>query len=469
MRPTPWRAALGAALLTAGASSGAAADEPPARPDVVLIVIDTARRDHFSAYGYDRPTTPAFAAFAEEGIRFDRAWSTSCWTVPSHASLFTGLYPSAHRANQETPKLPDDAVTLAEVLSDAGYETIAFSGNPWISKRGNLVQGFRRAELTGTARRAPAGTGLPHVASGRVRDALEGWGDAAAPIFLFVNLIEPHWPYEAPAAVQERFVPGAPVPMDHPAMFAMPRWYLKPDEVPRDLLPLRTAMYDADLAYADAILDELLRTLRELGRLDDALVIVTSDHGENHGEEGHVGHVFSLTEATLQVPLAIRLPRGERGGTVRDDPVQLVDVFPTVLGAVGLEPPPLPVRAYDLLSERAPEDRPVLAEYSVPLHAVENLMKRGAEAEQVRPLLRGLRSLRVGDRRVIVDSEGGSRLDDPAADGSESPAPGVQEDLERTLAELVAACEAAALAGEADTTAMDPDVEEQLRALGYIR
>jgi hypothetical protein len=115
---------------------------PQARPNVVLIVMDTTRADHLSLYGYDRDTTPYLASLAEEAIRFDHAYATSPWTVSSHASLFTGLLPVTHQATQENLRLDSELDTLAELLGGAGYETAAFTNNMWISKFTDLSRGF---------------------------------------------------------------------------------------------------------------------------------------------------------------------------------------------------------------------------------------------------------------------------------------------------------------------------------------
>ncbi|NNE44861.1 MAG: sulfatase, partial [Gemmatimonadetes bacterium] len=196
-----------AALLTA-AVPACSPPEPVRPPDIIVVVLDTARRDHFSLYGYDRPTTPAFDALAAECVRFDRAYSTSCWTVPSHASLFTGLYPVAHGANQRSQYLDGSAETLAERLAAAGYQTASFSSNPWISEKANLAQGFEHAEVVATGRTRPRGRGLPHALNDKALAWLDA-RDAARPGFLFLNYIEPHWKYQAPTEFQRKFLGDA--------------------------------------------------------------------------------------------------------------------------------------------------------------------------------------------------------------------------------------------------------------------
>jgi arylsulfatase A-like enzyme len=465
------RAALALALVAPGVRAAVPAETPP---NVIVVVFDTARRDFFSAYGCSTRTTPSFDAFAGEGIRFDRAYSTSCWTVPAHASLFTGLWPVVHGATQETQRLGEGAVTLAEILRDHGFETVCFSGNPWISPRANLTQGFEAAEVVSTGRAQLQGEGLPHRANRRVFRWLDDRTDDR-PFFLFVNVIEPHWKYEAPTAWQKRFVPGGPVDQRDPAMFTPTKWYLKRGEIPMDLLPARTAMYEAELAYADAILGELLDGLRSRGLLDEALVVVTSDHGENHGDLGHVSHMLALNEALIRVPLAVRLPGGERAGTVREDRVQLVDLFPTVLAAAGaVAPAASPMPAYDLLHEEVPASRPILAEYYYPEQVLHFLHDRAAEAEAMQPYLRRVRALVDGDHKLVWGSDGRHELYDLTVDPTErddlaGAEPDRVAELVGRLTAIIAPFDRPRVEETPPAAPVDAKIEEQLRALGYTR
>ncbi|MGQ0721291.1 MAG: sulfatase family protein [Candidatus Eiseniibacteriota bacterium] len=468
-RATPWML-LAAALGTSPACAAPPVDAPP---NIVVVVIDTARRDFFSAYGHGRSTTPRFDAFAGEGIRFDRAYSTSCWTVPAHASLFTGLWPVVHRATQESEWLDEEAVTLAELLRESGFETVCLSGNPWISAKANLAQGFETADVVWTGKTQLEGEGLPH----KLNRGVFRWLDARRdrrPFFLFVNYIEPHWKYQAPTAWQEEFVPGGPVAQDDPAMFPAPKWYLHRGEIPMDRLPTRTAMYEAELAYADAVLGELLDGLRSRGLLDEALVVVTSDHGENHGDLGHVSHMLALNEALIRVPLAVRPPGGDRAGTVRDDRVQLADLFPTILAAAGVAPPASPMPTYDLLSEKVPPSRPVLAEYYYPEQVLHFLPDRAAEAEAMQPYLRRIRALVDGNHKLVWGSDGRHELYDLTADPTEranlaDAEPTRVAELVGKLTAIIAPFDRPRVEETPAAAPVDPKIEEQLRALGYTR
>lgn len=443
-------------------------------PDIIVIVIDTARRDFFSTYGYEKETTPAFTAFAERAVLFDRAYSTSCWTVPSHASLFTGEYPVAHGANQETRFLHDDARTLAEILAEHGYDTAAFSGNPWISAKANLAQGFAEAKVVFSGKGTVEGNGLPHRLNTKALEWLDA-RDETKPFLLFLNYIEPHWKYQAPVELQRKFVPGGKeVAQDDPAMFSNLRWYLRPFEDVVDRLPVRTGMYVADLAFADTIFEEMMAGLEERGLLDGSLVVVTSDHGENHGDNDHLNHMFTLNEGAIRIPLAIKLPSGSDAGTVRADPVQLVDLFPTVLSAAGVERPAGAAGAHDLFAGPAPEDRPLLAEYYYPDQILGFYPKGAPENELLQPYLRRIKALRVGDWKFLWGSDGVHELYDLSTDPGETTnlvekEPERAAGLEGRLEEVLERFGGAAVESAVAPGIVDPEIEEQLRSLGYVR
>jgi arylsulfatase A-like enzyme len=468
---TAARAALALALAAPAVRAAAPAEKPP---NVIVVVLDTARRDFFSAYGCSTRTTPSFDAFAGEGIRFDHAYSTSSWTVPAHASLFTGNWPVVHGATQETEWLADEAVTLAEILRDRGFETACFSGNPWISPRANLSQGFETADVVWTGKTQLSGDGLPHKLNRRVFRWLDGRREDR-PFLLFVNYIEPHWKYQAPTEWQKKFVPGGPVRQDDPAMFAAPQWYLRRSEVPLDRLPVRTAMYEAELAYTDAVLGELLEGLRSRGLVDRTLIVVTSDHGENHGDLGHVSHMLALNEALIRVPLAVRLPGGERAGTVRQDRVQLADLFPTILGAAGVAAPassPLP--SYDLLRDEVPASRPVLAEYYYPEQALGFLPEDAAGSEAMQPYLRRIRALVDGEHKLVWGSDGSHELYELTVDPTEredlaGAEPARVAELVEQLTAIIAPFDRPRVEETPAAAPVDAKIEEQLRALGYTR
>ncbi len=359
------------------------------RPNVLLVVLDTVRADRLSAWGHARDTSPRLEALAAEGTRFSRAVSPGIWTVPSHASLFTGLDVAEHGVHAHHKWLDDRFETLAEVLSGAGYATWLMSANPFLQKETNLVQGFTvtfgawrapfRSKATehtaskldprdASSSLGPAWSGGPYE-SGRGMDHAKDLGPIAAealgrwagrqrtPWFAFVNLMEAHTPRVPSAA--SRAATGA----DSAAVQAQlttdqsegrqlaATVGLRPYEAQEQAAIAGT--YDAAVRDADAALGAIVDRLDALGVLDDTLVIVTSDHGEHLGESGLYGHKFSVRAPLVHVPLVVRLP-GRVPVAVREEVVSTASVMPTVLGMVG-RPVPQGVRAPNLFSGSASE------------------------------------------------------------------------------------------------------------------
>jgi arylsulfatase A-like enzyme len=294
-------------------------------PDVILVSIDTLRADHLGVYGYAGSTSPHLDAFARESLVYENAFSPSPWTLPAHASLFTGLYPDEHRAGHDAPfvALGPEPPTLAEKLREAGYRTVGFSAGGVMSARYGLARGFDRwHEWT----RASLRSVLPAVFA-------ELGAEPERPLFLFLHTYDVHGPY---AAWEERGpAPGAAAPD--------PEWqrvrrigyhdYLGLDRF-RGLADV-VAAYDAGIAHTDAQLGRLFARLREVGSYDASLIVVTSDHGESlYERELYIGHSFSLHDEEIRVPLLVRLPGSRRTGRV-PGLVSLVDVMPLVLGVAG--------------------------------------------------------------------------------------------------------------------------------------
>ncbi|WP_299237452.1 sulfatase [Natronomonas sp.] len=329
--------------------------------NVLFVVLDTVRKDHLTPYGHDRPTTPTLEAFAEEAVVYDNAVAQAPWTLPSHASMFTGRYPSDHGATQESPHLPEGATTLAEALSVAGYRSACYSSNAWITPYTRLTAGFDDHDsffeaLPGTVPSAAAAV-WRRLADGRLRplaDRLVGLGnavherlaasetasrtpavidrtrafiaDAEAPWFAFCNLMDAHLPYYPPRPYREAFAPG----VDPDAVCQNSKEYnagaRNVSEAEFDAI---RRLYDAEISHADAELGRLFGWLRRTGRWDDTVVIVCADHGELHGEFGLYGHEFAVYDPLVAVPLFLKHPDLGAGRVGRT--VELLDLYDTVL------------------------------------------------------------------------------------------------------------------------------------------
>lgn len=263
------------------------------------------------------------------------------------------------------------------------------------------------------------------------------------PFFLFVNYIEPHFPYDAPSDYQRPFLPEHVTAAETvQANVKWADWYLHPQPLPPRVSAIRTGQYDAELSYVDSIVGELFDQLKAKGLYDGALIMLVSDHGENLGANGHLDHVFSLYNSTVQIPFIMRLPGGRSAGVVRNDPVQLIDVFPTVAAEIGI---PINGRlpGVSIMDGAAPRDRAIVAEYEYPRQALSAFSPRDQESPALAPFRRGLRSIQVGSTKLIAGSDGRNELYSLVDDPEErrnliGTRPEVAAELERQLMGLLA-------------------------------
>ena len=340
MRPHPLRLLVSAVLVAALAtcSSGAGPD----RPNILLITLDTTRADHLGCYGYDRRTSPELDALAAESIVYTNAYSVSSWTMPAHASLFTGKFPSAHGAQYDpqgvlalnqgiqgnfghyrAQPIADGEVTLATLLAASGWSTGGIAGGPWMKKVFRLDRGFQFyddeniSEVNGRSAQD-----ITRVAKEFVDR------NAKRPFFLFLNYYDPHGPYQ-PASME--YVGRVLKPGENPA---------KMDQTGQ----LRVA-YDAEISYMDEHVGDLFEHLRQKGLYENTWIIVTSDHGELLGEKflgggPAMGHGHSLSQAEIHIPLIVKEASADPRRGRNDTPVQQTDVLPTILKHLELPLPP---------------------------------------------------------------------------------------------------------------------------------
>lgn len=326
--------ALGLLLALSGC------DRAP-RPNVLVIMLDTLRADRLSCYGYDRETSPTIDALAAEGVLFENAYSTCNWTLPSHASLFTGLHPNQAGATSETLHLPSDNATLAEALAADGYHTAAFICNSWVSKERGFGQGFveyhemwRRENLP--EKRAMHQT-IESVAVDRMVDWIANTRTDNAPFFLFTNLNGVHLPYSPREPYLTRFLSEEyPRPLVTWAMQITSWWDHLAGQMRLGEREYRLLgdLYDGEIGFADAQVGRLMHALNQAGILDDTIVIITADHGENLGERERIDHMMTMYETVLRIPLVIRYPRGLQPTRVTKL-ASIIDVAPTILDMCG--------------------------------------------------------------------------------------------------------------------------------------
>jgi arylsulfatase A-like enzyme len=365
--------ALVLALATAGCGG-------PDRPNVLFIVLDTARADRVLTGDERGERTPRLAALARDATVYDDAWSPAPWTVPAHASLFTGRYPSAHGTDCGALTLPDDETTLAEILRDAGYRTVGYTANPWLGKGSNFRQGFDTwVETWRDVRDDDPDTGATLNNERIIRFLRWRQDDAQArrqPFLLFANYFEPHLPYRPPEPERARRLrPGSdPARVARMARLGHPdemRFILGRSDLTADDLAVLSDLYDGEIAYVDRRVGEVIETMRELDLLDHTIVAVVGDHGENLGEHGMLDHKMSVDATLLHVPLLLRYPPRVAAGAHVAARVQSHDLFPTILRLAGIDALPPGVEAVPLPGAgipgagRAP-GAPIVGEFAGP-------------------------------------------------------------------------------------------------------
>lgn len=310
----------------------------PDHPDVLLILVDTLRADHLGCYGDSRGLTPNLDALADSGTLFEAAHAPSSWTWPSVASLFTGVSPPEHGVRDRSScYLADHLETIAEDFRDAGYATVGFSTNPLISAKRNFDQGFHEFI------ERPWDTGAELITD--LERALETRAEHR--LFCYVHLTDPHAPYAPSMEVAGDLVPPAPEGWRRRAAGLMLQEQAAGEEVDTELLEsfmeYSSALYAGEVATVDHAIGEILAMFERRGRMENTLVVVTSDHGEELADHGLAGHGGQLYPETLLVPLIFR-GRGVPVGARRKSPVSLDNVrriLTRLVDTAGTSAPPM--------------------------------------------------------------------------------------------------------------------------------
>lgn len=434
--------AIGLACVSCAACKGRNARTPaPAHPDIIVITVDTLRADRLGCYGFAPARTPHIDRLANEGVLVEHAVAPTPITLPSHASIFTGLYPPAHGVRDNGRyRVPDDVTTLAERLKSDGYQTQAFVSSMVLHRRFNLNQGFDGYD---DQIRAEGDAKMFHFqerSGKRTMDRVLRWLGAAAsssprtPLFLWVHLFDPHQPYEPPEEDAKR----------------------------------SPTLYDGEIASVDRQIGRFVDALKKRGSLDDTLLVFTSDHGESLGEHREATHALFIYESTVHVPLLLRYPKMLPAGTRYDASASSVDLVPTILALADL--PPMETQGVDLSRALAgAAEPPTISPYSESLHG---------ELEFAMAPLHGVRSgpwtyIRAPRAELYdrSDDPGETRnLLDPSVAEAASASPKVAAQqaakLDRALSEILQ--ESKRFDFTETTSPLDAQTVQMLRALGYM-
>ena len=452
------------------------------RPDVLVVVLDSMRKDRVSTYGHRRATTPTLTELADGATTFESAYTPAPWTLPSHCSMFTGTFPSEHGVTNgfadASVRLPDCVEPLGEHLADAGYRTAGFSNNPWVGQLSGLDRGFdefvewdleisrsadeglhgprerglsRLHAVLGNAARQPVFLLKRRFFTGRLVDRATDWiartADGAAPTFTFLNLMEAHSPYFPPSSAFAALDLPTPGPVEPRVLNTKLLGYVMGNlELDGDRRRRVMEYYDASLRYQDGQLARLLDALREHGAYDDTLVVVCADHGKTLGEYAREETPPHYTRnLNVDVPLVVKRP-GQRTGAHEAAPVELTGLHDLVLSG-----------GETTLAAASGDGGVALVEDHVP-HA-------GAETPDD---VTRWRAVTDGDRRLVRGEDGEEYLF-VVGDGTDERAgdPGTARDLRDRLDERVAAL-GTPTEGDGEAADLDRTVEGQLRDLGYM-
>jgi arylsulfatase A-like enzyme len=439
--------------------------QPPQPPNLVLITLDTTRPDHLGAYGHAAARTPRFDAFSAEGVLYENAYASSSWTLPSHASLFTGLSAKQHGAQAAAggPEtglgyavrpLADSFETLAERLSKAGYRTAAVIGGPALRSDLGVAQGFETYdEEFANALVAFNGRRAGEVANRAIAIVREF---DTAPYFLFVNFFDPHAPYRPPTAKRRgiREIDHAPLTTSLVERLRSRAAGETPGELEEwqtDVTQAMRAGYDDELAFLDGHLGRLLDAIGP-----DAFVAITSDHGESFGEHDHLLHGAHLYEDNVRVPLVVRYPDGRNAGTRITAPIPNQGLFATMLRLSGAEP--------------GGSGRPGLED--APANFVAEVRRSDANVRMFGAVFdRDLRAYYAPPYKLIASSTGEFQLFDLSRDHGENSDlaaddPETRDRLRDQLAEFER--QNPPLFDASIRADLSPETRESLRALGYL-
>jgi arylsulfatase A-like enzyme len=475
--------------------------------NVVIAVLDTARAKEIYSPHVD---TPRLDELAETGVSFENAYADAPWTLPSHGSIFTGCSPSKHGAHADNKYLDDHLKKLPETLRENGFDTLAVTNNAWVTDEFGFGTGFdsvfRTWQLfqteTDFGEIAMTTDGVDQIkksaksllanpiyntlnaiygkllyrrndyGANRTNQIIESQlKEVEQPYFLFVNYLEPHLEYDPPASYARKYLPDS-ISYDEAQDVPQKPWeYLcqRIDMTEAEFDILRS-LYSAEISYIDSKIGQVVDLLKERGDWDDTIFIVLGDHGENIGDHGFMDHQYCLYDTLLHVPVIISGGAIESGST-GTDPIQLSDIYPTVLDLLNIsdEESETQFQGQSVFSDDV--RRKVVSEYMAAQPSMDSLTtKVGDVPDQVHQLDRRLRAIRVDGHKLIRSSDGEKEIYDVENDPEEQT--DLSDEHQDVLSELESELDDWLESFDQHTSSVDPSVsnktESRLEDLGYI-
>jgi arylsulfatase len=451
------RVAVGAMVAVAAAALAFAAGcgSRNRRPlNVLLITLDAQRPDHLGCYGYQRKTSPNIDALAARGVLFRQANANAPWTLPSFASILTSQFPMEHGTTNPRRALPGSDWLLPKIMQRHGYFTAAAIASGFVAPHYNIAQGFNR--FMGDRFKDQA------TANFRCMDSppwVTEFGlkflkvHREQPFFLWLHYLKPHDPYLWQP--KHHFLDAPPT--DLPAYLSLPWLMSHQDELTPKQLQEVVALYDGQTAYADSYIGQILAQIDRLGLRERTVVVLSSDHGEEFLQHGSFGHHPQIYQDELHVPLIIAGPAPVRGGRSVDQPVQLVDLMPTLLDLCGIRERVPGARGQSLL--------PLLTGRAG--YHEQDIVASVSDPDQPQDV-EVMRSIRRGNWKLLLKvRESKTELYDLAADpGEKHNLAGRGLAIERQLREALSRYRRAK---PRPGVKLDKKTEDQLRGLGYLQ
>ena len=408
------------------------------KQNVLFVILDAVRYDHISVNGYGRKTTPNIDTLAEDGIRFKNAFAAAPWTPPSHASMFSGTYPSGHGYFDGGMELNAQS-TLAELLSQRGYRTFGVVQNAKIGENTNISRGFDNylalyrlpflpksyealkqyyfntargfVKLATTFRNWGGRKPSEYVAKDAVGSEIRRASDSDQPFFGFVNLNAAHSVYSPPEPFLSDFDQTSDEKINTDTVrelsdrggYRFMAGELNPTDAEWRAVKDR---YDGEIAFADSLVGNLITDLKQLGEYKNTIIVVTADHGEHFGEYGRAYHQFSLFDELLHVPLVFKRAENTSAGAVRSDLASHIDLFPTILEECGISVPDW-ARGSSFFDNDTRDM--IAAEYGKPktgIKSLRNNTEKSISQETLDEFNHGLQCVRTHERKLICRTDG---------------------------------------------------------------